>query len=211
VYGLEFDATWFASENLTLGLGYTYLNTEYTDYKVNTTGAGTISYVGNCTMGFSAEDLNNDGNFVDDPDAPTVNDAGEVRRFCTTDYSGNELEGAPEHALTGNARWQAGLVGSTDYFLESDFSFQDDRYASDKNQMVFPSYWLVNVRTGVVNETWDFIAYVDNALDDDTVKTGFEDGDIPTFGATFNFLNHGTIILPDPRTYGLRVNYRFGK
>ena len=52
---------------------------------------------------------------------------------------------------------------------------------------------------------------MDNAFDDDTVKSGFEDGDIPTFFATNRFLNHGTLILPDPRTYGLRVNYRFGK
>ena len=61
-----------------------------------------------------------------------------------------------------------------------------------------------------MNDTWDIVAYVDNAFDDDTVKTGFVDGDIPTFAATFRFLNKGTLILPDPRTYGLRLNYRFG-
>ncbi len=211
VFGLELEATWFATDNLTLGLGYTWLDTEYTDYKANTTGAGTIAYVGNCTMAATTEDLNGDGNFVNDPNAPTANDPGEVTRFCTIDYSGNELEGAPQNALNGNARWQAPLVGSTDYFLDGDFEFQDDRFASDKNQMVFPSYWLFNFRAGIVNDSWDVMAYVDNAFDDDTVKTGFEDGDIPKFGATFRFLNHGTLVLPEPRTYGLRINYRFGK
>lgn len=187
VWGLELEATWFATDNLTLNLGYTWLDTEYTEYKSQTTGVGTIAYVGNCTM-----------------------EATATRSYCVVDYSGNELEGAPEHALVGNVRWQAGLVGSTDYFVEGDFQYQDDRYASDKNLLVFPSYWLFGFRAGVVNDTWDVVAYVDNAFDDRTIRTGFEDGDIPTFFATGSFLNHGTLILPDPRTYGLRVNYRFG-
>jgi outer membrane receptor protein involved in Fe transport len=201
VLGAEIEAVWYATENLTLNVGYTYLDTEYTDFKAITTGVGTISYVGNCTMGSSQVDVNGDGDLLD---------AGEVRRFCITDYSGNQLEGAPEHAAVGGARWQANLEGSTDYVLAGDFQYQADRFVSDKNLLIFPSYWLFNFRAGVVNETWDVLAYVDNAFDDRTVKSGFEDGDIPTFFATNRFLNHGTLILPDPRTYGLRVNYRFG-
>jgi hypothetical protein len=61
-----------------------------------------------------------------------------------------------------------------------------------------------------VNDTWDILAYVDNAFDDDTVKTGFEDGSIPYFFTNNQLLNQGTLILPDPRTYGLRATYRFG-
>ncbi|MEQ1803590.1 MAG: TonB-dependent receptor [Gammaproteobacteria bacterium] len=212
VWGAEIEATWFATENLTLNVGYTWLDTEYTDFQANTTGVGTISYVGNCTMVPIQADLNGDGDFEDSVPNPAGGPAlTETRRACSTDYTGNELEGAPEHAAVGGARWQAGLVGSTDYFLAADFEYQADRFASDKNLMVFPSYWLFNFRTGIVNDTWDILAYVDNAFDDDTVKSGFEDGDIPTFFATNRFLNHGTLILPDPRTYGMRVNYRFGK
>ncbi len=188
VLGVELEATWFATENLTLSLGYTWLDTEYTDYTSFTTGSGTIAYVGNCTV------------------ADVAGTTG-----CIVDYHGNELEGAPENAAVANARWQAGLVGSTDYFLETGIQYQDDRFASDKNQLIFPSYVLVDFRVGIINDEWDVIAYVDNAFDDDTVKSGFEDGSIPTFFATGSFLNQGTVILPDPRTYGLRVNYRFGK
>ncbi|MBN8280705.1 MAG: TonB-dependent receptor [Gammaproteobacteria bacterium] len=201
VWGVELDATWYATENLTFNIGYTWLDTEYTDFKAVTTGVGTIAYVGNCTMVPLETDLNGDGDFLD---------TGETRRACETDYSGNELEGAPEHAAAGGVRWQDGLVGNTDYFLAGDFQYQADRFASDKNLLVFPSYWLFNFRAGITNDSWDILAYVDNAFDDDTVKSGFEDGDIPTFFATNRFLNHGTLILPDPRTYGLRVNYRFG-
>jgi outer membrane receptor for ferrienterochelin and colicin len=132
-------------------------------------------------------------------------------RGCNVDYSGNQLEGAPEHSWVGNARWQDSLVGSTDYFLEGNVQYQSDRYANNQNLLIFPSYSMFDFRAGIVNDTWDIIAYVDNAFDDDTVKSGFADGDIPTFAATFRFLNRGTLILPDPRTYGMRVNYRFGK
>jgi len=212
VWGAEIEATWFATENLTFNLGYTWLDTEYTDFQANTTGVGTIAYVGNCTMVPIQTDLNGDGDFLDSVPNPLGGPAlAETRRACSTDYSGNQLEGAPEHAAVGGVTWRANLVGSTDYLLAGDFEYQADRFASDKNLMVFPEYWLFNFRAGIVNDSWDILAYVDNAFDDDTVKSGFEDGDIPTFFATNRFLNHGTLILPDPRTYGLRVNYRFGK
>ncbi len=201
VWGTEIEAVWVATENLTFNAAYTWLDTEYTNYTSDTTGVGTIAYVGNCTMVANQIDLNGDGDFLD---------PGETSRSCRVDYSGNELEGAPEHAWVGGARWQANLVGNTDYFVDGDFQYQSSRYASDKNQLQFPDYSLFNFRAGVVNDTWDILAYVDNAFDDDTVKTGFEDGSIPTFFTTNRFLNQGTLILPDPRTYGLRMTYRFG-
>ncbi len=187
VWGVELEATWYATDNLTLNLGYTWLDTRYTDYKSFTTGSG-IAYVGNCTVTVVAG-----------------------RTGCLVDYAGNELEGAADNAAVANVRWQAGLVGSIDYFLESGIQYQDDRFTSDKNQLVLPSHVLVDFRVGLQNDEWTIIAYVDNAFDDDTVKSGFEDGSLPTFFQMGSFFNKGTVILPDPRTFGLRVSYRFGR
>jgi hypothetical protein len=130
---------------------------------------------------------------------------------CVVDYSGNELERAPEHAFFGNIRYQHQLVGATSWFVEADAIFQDDRFTAEDNNMILPAYWLANFRAGIRSDEWDVLAYVDNAFDDDTVKVGFNDGDIPTFFATNRFLDKGTLTLPDPRLYGIRVNYRFGK
>lgn len=200
VWGAELDVVWNPIDPLSLGLSYTWLDTEYTDYHVTTTGAGTIAYAGNCVPVETGQ----------------TGPGGSRPTQCQISYDGNDLEGAPDNALVANVRYQDGLVGQTDWFVEADAEFTDDRYASEKNLMVFPSYWEFNLRAGITNDRWDISAYVDNLLNDDTVKTGFEDGDIPYFVSTFTpptsfgiFANHGTLILPDERQYGLRVNYRF--
>ena len=201
VWGVEFEAAWAITENLSVNLAYTWLDTEYKEYLNTTSGAGTIAYVGDCV------------DVVASSQTPIAfgTYAGQLPSACVLDYSGNELEGAPENSLVGGARYQHPLVGSTDWFLEGDFEYQDERFQNDQNTMIFPDYWMFNFRAGISNDSWDIIAYVDNAFDDDTVKTGFADGDIPTFFASGAFLNHGTLYMPEPRTYGLRVSYRFGE
>jgi outer membrane receptor protein involved in Fe transport len=201
VLGAELEVIWQPLDGLTLSGSYTWLDTEYTEYTQKTSGAGRIAYQGNCTP--QVIDRPN-------PNAP----AGPGNRAtvtCEVDYSGNELEGAPENAFFGNVRYEHSLVGGTDWFVEADAIFQDQRFSSDDNQMIFPDYWLANFRAGIRNEQWDVLAYVDNAFDNDDIKTGFSDGDIPTFFQSNLFLNRATVTLPDPRLYGIRVNYRFGK
>jgi outer membrane receptor protein involved in Fe transport len=200
VWGAELELTWLATENLSFNLAYTFLDTEYTNY-LNTTNSGaTIAYVADCV------------DVVASSQTPITTGAyaGQLPSACVLDYSGNELEGAPENSLVGGARYQHPLVGATDWFVEGNFEFQDDRFQDDRNTLILPSYWMFDFRAGVSNDAWDIIAYVDNAFDDDTIKTGFADGDIPNFQTTNLFMIKGTVILPDPRTYGLRVNYRFG-
>jgi outer membrane receptor protein involved in Fe transport len=187
VLGAELEVTWQVTENLSLFGSHTWLDTEYTDYKTNTTGVGRIAYGGNCTI--------------------VVVGAGNQ---CQVSYDGNQLERAPENAFFGNLRYQRNLVGDTRWFFEADASYQDSRFTSEDNNLILPDYWLANFRFGVTNKTWDVLAFVDNAFDDDTVKVGFNDGDIPTFFSTFRFLDKATVTLPDPRLYGVRATYRFG-
>ena len=74
---------------------------------------------------------------------------------------------------------------------------------------------MVDTRAGLSSDNLDVILYVDNLLDDRTLKSG---GSGPDFGDQVVQLSFtaglgvtqyfGT--LPDPRTVGIRVNYRFG-
>jgi outer membrane receptor protein involved in Fe transport len=193
VFGFEIDAVWEATENLLLTAGYTYLDTEFTDFVQITRSYGTIAYGGNCT--------------------PITTAAGQTR--CGVDFSGNNLENAPEHAFVGSFNYRRPLRGEMDWFLEGDGSFMDERFVAPANVLALDSFWLFNFRAGVSADNWEAVAYVNNAFDDDTVKSGLDNID-PRYVATdasFNVLvpNGARYMLPDPRTYGLRVNYRFGQ
>jgi len=191
VWGAEIDLLWNPNENMTFSLSYTWLDTEYTEYLAITRGVGQIAYVGNCIS------------LVATGVSPT-------QAACVTDYSGNELEGAPDHVLVGSGTFRYPITDGLDWTHGADFEYQSDRYAKDNNQMVFGSYWLFNLRAGLVGDQWSAIAYIDNAFDDDTVKTGFADGDIPAFQSTNLFMDKATVTLPDRRQYGVRLSYRFG-
>jgi outer membrane receptor protein involved in Fe transport len=206
VYGLELDAAWQATEELQLTASYTWLDTEYDDFTSLTKGAGTIADAGNCTI-------------VADPNKGTGAPFQVVDDdFCRIDLSGNELEYAPKHALVGGYSWRQPLVGSTDWLFEGDLIYQDDRYQDAVNTVEFDSYTTVDFRLGVANEQWDIIAYVDNAFEDDTIKSSFRNtynqgiafvGGGPSPPSTFVLPGNQTPIKPDQRQIGLRVNYRF--
>ena len=208
VYGLELDVAWQATEALQLTASYTYLDTEYDDFTSLTKGPSTIADAGNCTI-------------VADP-ARQVVGSGVDDDFCQIDLSGNELEYAPKHALVGGSSWRQPLVGETDWLFEGDLIYQDERYQDAVNTVAFDSYTTVDFRLGVVNEQWDVIAYVDNAFEDDTIKSSFRNTynqGIAFFGGSFSPLGppstfvlpgNQTPIKPDQRQVGLRVNYRFG-
>ena len=206
VYGLELDVVWQATESLQLTGSYTYLNTEYDDFTSLTKGPGTIADAGNCTI-------------VADPAKGT---GGVDDDFCQINLSGNELEYAPRNAFVGGFSFRKPLVGETDWLFEGDVIYQDDRYQDAVNTVKFESYTTADFRLGLLNKQWDIIAYVDNAFEDDAIKSSFRNtynqgiaffgGSFSPDGAPSTFVLPGnqTPIKPDQRQVGLRVNYRFG-
>ncbi len=190
VWGAEVDLLWVPNDNMTFSASYAWLDTEYTEYKSITRGAGQIAYVGNCRV------------------VPTG--VSPSQTACEVDYSGNQLEGAPKHTIIGTGTFQYPMTEGIDWLLGGDVEYQSERFTKDNNQLILPSYYQINLRAGLSADNWDLIAYVDNATDDDTVKQGFSDGDLPAFQATNLFMDKATVILPDQRQYGLRFNLRFG-
>ena len=78
IYGLEFEINASPTDEVNLSLGYTFLDTKYTDFVVTTTSALSIAQAGNCTP------------------VALPNGLGS----CSTDFSGVPLERTPKHALT---------------------------------------------------------------------------------------------------------------
>ncbi len=198
VYGLELEATLQATDYLTVRGSYTYLDTEYTEFLTLDSGAGNIAAAGNCTVV-----------------SPV---AGRVT--CQIDLSGNELEYAPRNAFIGNLAYQRPLRGDTDWFVEADLTYQDERFQRFLNTVTLDSYTTADFRVGISNDQWEVTAYVKNAFDDDTIKTAVNSTwnagltTVPNppspFAQTLVLPGDIQAILPDQRQFGLRVSYRFG-
>lgn len=199
VWGVELELTWqpWFAEGLTLFGAYTYLDTEYTDFVVESAALQRAAGNGFC-------------NVVDvDPD-PNVE-----QLTCAYQFAGRQLERTPEHAvvLTGNYTRQF-FSRDFDWFVETNATWQDERFLTEDNLVKFDDVWLVDLRLGLSAEAWEVIGYVDNVFDDDTIITG---GNGPDFGqqivetgflAGFGSL-HWFGTLPEPRKLGLRASYRF--
>ena len=102
-------------------------------------------------------------------------------------------------------------------------------FIEDDNSWGLDSYVNLDLRFGLATDQWEVLVYVDNALDDDTVRSGgtgpgiafgdFRTGALidPAFGTGL-----GTTVIaapalpssfyanmPDKRLVGLRASYRF--
>lgn len=227
IRGLELAMQWQALEKLRLAAGYTYLDSEYTGYVTTTTGAPEIGRVQNCEPGY----LDNTETFV--PATLATLPAAFAARFtCRVSRNGNQFEDTPEHALVAQATWRDRFGDSgVEWFADLSARYQSKRFIEDDNVAWVDSYWLADFRFGLEGKHWSAVAFVDNLLNDDTIRNGstgpgnananFRFGQLtgatsPAAGGispapvaaplipTLTFAN-----LPDPRTYGLRVAYKF--
>jgi outer membrane receptor protein involved in Fe transport len=207
VWGLELEAVWQPDvvDGLTLSASYTYLDTRYTDFIDNTRSLTRAAYNGQCELvGFDTA-----GNQVPPLSVPTG------QRFCTLNLNGKELERAPQNAFIANAQYTAPFM-TTDFswFVEANAAYQDLRYIDPDNSAFLDEFWLVDARAGLVGEKFEFLVYVDNLLEDDTIRTG---GFGPDFGKQVTELGFTTGlgqsyfygVLPPPRQVGARLTLRF--
>jgi outer membrane receptor protein involved in Fe transport len=236
--GLELDFAYAATDQISISGGYTYLDTEYTDFTLPSRSAGELARVGNCKR-------------VDDY-------LGSGDSTCLATRNGNQFERAPKHAATLNFMYedeiQLGDQNGT-FFVELHSRFQDKRFIDNSNDAYVKDYWRFDLRTGISSGPWDAILYVKNLLDDDTVLSAGTGPDIGNsgfrFGMVFTSLLHevrpypgGPVVatyvtpdftgqygngsnpgpkvvpapmirnmwyanLPDPRQIGMRVSYSF--
>ena len=191
VRGLEVETNWATPlEGLSAGVAWTWLDSEYDDFKDPTRSATRIAIAGTC------------GNVV------------EIRGtdHCEIDLSGNTLEYMPEHSVVLTGRYENTLFTDVTWYLESNASWQTERYTSADNFTKLEDYWLADVRLGFSGEAWDVIAYVNNVFDDDTITSSGGNTDVAAGYVASETLTPPTLttaFLPPPRTAGLRVLLRF--
>ena len=96
--------------------------------------------------------------------------------------------------------------------------YQSERFGAQENYRILDEYTVANLRFGLAADTWKVLFYINNLLDDDTVKrattkTGSVDRTHPQYDSNPNKVRSSTNAvsadLPDPRTYGIRVSFDF--
>ena len=111
--------------------------------------------------------------------------------------------------------------------IDVDASHQGKQFIEDDNTIWLEPYWLGNLRFGFENERMSVQLYVNNLTDDRKLKsagtgpgnsvayfrTGIVTGGPPSLTLRSVFAPQIPTslfaTLPDPRTVGLRVNYKF--
>jgi outer membrane receptor protein involved in Fe transport len=220
IRGMELDATWQATENWLLQLGYTFLDSEYTDYTQVTNS--------NTTIAKEALGPNPDG--CASVGVIPGSNPNDPKYGCVVSFNGNELERSPRHAWLLNATYTAEFFDTgLEWFGEASYRYQDSRWIEQFNITKLPSYSVTNLRLGLTADNWEALLYIDNVLDDDTIRTAGPTVGIPNANFAFGFAtapglgptNPNAILagpnlpqdvyanLPRPRVIGLRANYRF--
>ncbi|NND53474.1 MAG: TonB-dependent receptor [Gammaproteobacteria bacterium] len=188
VKGLELEAIWVPTDNTRLQLGYSYLDGKYNTLSYTTNSNNSVARAGNCLP---------------------------VAGVCQIELNGNSLEDIPKHSVVLVGGWYPpfgddGMTG----LLEIDAQFEDERFIDEFNDRMLKSYTVFNVRAGVQSDRWDAILYINNALDDDTIKSWSAGTGVLATAERFSpnlgiFPPEGFSIAPPPRHWGIRGTYRF--
>jgi outer membrane receptor protein involved in Fe transport len=188
-YGAEIEALWRITPRLQAGLGYTYLDSKYTEFDILTDTKSQIILSPGCTVVAATPPL------------------------CAIDLAGMELEKAPKHSAVFTLGYNAPaawLGSGVDWYVDGDVSYMSRRYVDQSNARTLQSYALADLRFGFTGSRWDIGFYVDNVFNDDTIrsadtKTGDVDRVLLNLSASTSVI---IVNLPEPRTFGVRVKLR---
>lgn len=191
--GIELEAQFAVGDMWTFSGQFTHTEAKYTRYAPITTGTLSIALAGNCTIGEVAA-------------TPSSTGAARVLRYCITSNAGLPLERSPKNSFALTSTFLA-PIGNADRKLLAEVSMQhvsERPEAATISGISFGAYTNVDARLGVVADRWQAYLFVDNLLDDLTIKSGQSGGD---------FFSPGNQLigayLPDPRQIGMRVSYDF--
>jgi len=201
ILGLEIEGFWQVTDRFSLSGGYTYVDSEYTQFEIETSSSNNI-----------ARSLAAGGQGCKSFATPLNDGFDEV---CNVSLTGNRFEDVPEHAFVGNARYVApfGSGGGREWYADVSFIFQDERFIDEFNVKSLDAYWLTDIRLGLLSDRYEVVLFMDNAFDDDTVKTAVDFGsqvETTRIGQFPPGPSDGVIVtLPDPRTVGVRASFNF--
>jgi len=157
-YGTEIEATYVASENITLGTAIGYNKATYSDFENS-----------QCTVEQSfyryyVVDGNKSG-------SPGTNSQ------CSTDLTGEPLDNAPEWTVSSYIQYDTDLAGDLAAIARLEHSYTDAYFieATLDPNLTNDSVNLVNLRVSLTNSSrdWEVALWGRNLLDEEYYATGF--------------------------------------
>lgn len=184
VTGAEFELVWNSAfvDGLSITASYVYSDAEYSDFNTR-------------------EILAEAGGT---PDANSLALAGNA----DADFSGNQVMMAPEHSAVLGGRYDFNL-GQLESYVELLGNYQSERTVDLGNRAWLESRWIADLYAGVGNESWDATLYVTNLFDEDSVDSGVSNVDYGLLPDAQSVSSAVNVVLPKPRTFGIRASYRF--
>jgi iron complex outermembrane receptor protein len=140
-YGVEMDAAFAASDNLTL--------------------YGTL-YLGDSTF---------DEGTIDDNWGRLPSVCDDVVCPINGDLSGNQLNNQPDTQASIGFDWQHQLTGDFDYYVRADVSYQSKIYADSMNLATLPDRTLVNASFGFFNDRYSVQLWARNLTDEEYISS----------------------------------------
>ena len=131
ISGFEVEGALAVTEELLIRGGYTWLDSEYTDYVSLTNSALTIGLVGDCTLQQTPAGL----------------------YLCSVDQSGREMERVPQHNFNISASYTRAVGNGMNFQVDLLAQYQSERGIAVGRRNVFDSWVNVDARIGLQAET----------------------------------------------------------
>jgi outer membrane receptor protein involved in Fe transport len=212
VYGAEVEMSFFATEYLTLSLGYGWTDTELEEFF--DAELATLLCDNSC---YEAAPGTSPGDEI--PSEQAV-----MRQQEFADVSGNQAPRVPEHNLVLSSMYMRPLTSATEWYWRNDWRYESKRYSTASNLTYAPSFWNWNMRVGLEADRWSASVYVENLTDE---KSPIQIQDFPLFDAAEGYIpardpdittiarnpvnqNAFQILPRQSRWFGAAVSYRFG-
>lgn len=215
IYGIELETSFNVSDNWNIRAQASFLEAEYDQF---------------CDIAlFNATNLSTRPDYLEALDL-SIREPGDGDTLTSTCYvtDGNEVAGQPNLSASISPSYSTDIAGMR-FNGRLDIRHEGSQYENSGNFNSYPSVTTANLSFGLSSDNWSATLYVNNLFDDNTPRRvfGFPD-DVSQMGqigandalVLTDFLGNdvpNALIVRDsfsfqarnPRTIGLRANYRF--
>lgn len=132
------------------------------------------------------------------------NVASDLEYLPGGNFKGKRVADVPPDTLTATARYETPITPRLNGFLQLQGQYESARYGDNYNTWKLGAFFEPRFQVGIENRRFSLLFFMDNVFDDRTIRSAMVYVDLHN-----NFNPTALAYLPDPRTFGARLSYRF--